>query len=134
MTQALLPTLRYPRAWFLDGLLIATAITVASLLPAHDLPALGISDKLEHAVAYLLLAFWFASVMARRDYPYLVLALLAFGGGIEIAQGLMGLGREADLLDLAADGVGVLAGVALAATPLGCWAKVIEDLVARRGA
>jgi VanZ family protein len=134
MTQALLPSLRYPRAWFLAGLLIATAITVTSLLPARDLPALGISDKIEHAVAYLLLAFWFASVMARRDYVYLVLALLAFGGGIEIAQGLMGLGREADLLDLAADGVGVLAGVALAVTPLGRWAKVIEDLVARRGA
>ena len=85
-------------------------------------------------MAYLLLAFWFASVMARRDYLYLMLALLAFGGGIEIAQGLMGLGREADLLDLAADGVGILAGVGLAATPLGGWAKVIEDLVASRGA
>jgi VanZ family protein len=133
MRQALLPTLRYPRAWFGAGLLIATAITVTSLLPARDLPALGISDKVEHAVAYALLAFWFASVMARRDFLYLVLALLAFGGGIEIAQGLMGLGREADLLDLAADGVGIVAGVVLAATPLGRWAKVIEDLLARRG-
>ena len=45
----------------------------------------------------------------------------------------MGLGREADLLDLAADGVGIVAGVVLAATPLGGWAKVIEDLLARRG-
>jgi len=134
MRQALLPSLRYPRAWFGAGLLIASAITVTSLLPARDLPALGISDKVEHAVAYLLLAFWFASVMARRDFVYLVLALLAFGGGIEIAQGLMGLGREADLLDLAADGVGIVAGVVLAATPLGRWAEVIEDLLARRGA
>ena len=134
MRQALLPSLRYPRAWFGAGLLIATVITVTSLLPARDLPAFGISDKVEHAVAYALLAFWFASVMARRDFVYLALALLAFGGGIEIAQGLMGLGREADLLDLAADGVGIVAGVVLAATPLGGWAKVIEDLLARRGA
>ena len=132
MRQALLPSLRYPRAWFGAGLLIATVITVTSLLPARDLPALGISDKVEHAVAYALLAFWFASVMARRDFVYLALALLAFGGGIEIAQGLMGLGREADLLDLAADGVGIVAGVVLAATPLGGWAKVIEDLLDRR--
>jgi len=132
MMQALLPTLRYPRAWLFAGLLIATAITVASLVPARDLPPLGVSDKVEHAVAYLLLAFWFASVMTRRDYVYLILALLAFGGGIEIAQGLMGLGREADLLDLAADGAGILAGVLLAATPLGRWARLIEDFVARR--
>ena len=134
MRQALLPTLRYPRAWFCAGLLIATVITITSLLPARDLPALGISDKVEHAVAYALLGFWFASVMARRDFVYLALALLAFGGGIEIAQGLMGLGREADLLDLAADGVGIVVGLVLAVTPLGRWAKVIEDLVARRGA
>lgn len=134
MRQALLPTLRYPRAWFGAGLLMATAITVACLVPARDLPALGISDKVEHTVAFLLLGFWFASVMTRGDLPYLVLALVAFGGGIEIAQGLMGLGREADVLDLAADGAGSVAGVVLAATPLGRWAKVCEDLLARGSA
>jgi VanZ family protein len=132
MTRLLLPTLRYPRAWFFLGLVIATLITITSLMPARDMPSLGVSDKLEHAVAYLVLAFWFASVIARWDYFFLGLALLALGGGIEIAQGLMGLGREADIKDLAADGVGIVAGVLLAATPLGRWANVIEDWLARR--
>jgi hypothetical protein len=127
-----LPTLRYPRAWFCAGLLMAIAITVASLVPARDLPALGVSDKLEHVVAYLLLAFWFGSVIARWEYLFLALALFALGGGIEIAQGMMGLGRQADLLDLAADAGGIGLGLALAATPLGRWASFIEILLTRR--
>jgi len=128
----LLQTLRYPRAWFCFGLLIAAGITVFSLIPAQDLPSVGVSDKLEHAIAYLLLSFWFASVIARWDYFYLVLALLALGGGIEIAQGLMGLGRQADWRDLMADGFGILVGVGLAATPIGHWATLVEDLLVRR--
>ena len=132
MKSVLLTTLRYPRAWLCLGLLMALFITVMSLLPANNLPSLGISDKIEHAAAYALLAFWFASVMGRWDYLYLFLALLAFGGGIEIAQGLMGLGREADLLDLAADAAGSVVGLGLAATPLGRWASFIEDLLTRR--
>ena len=132
MKSVLLTTLRYPRAWLCLGLLMALFITVMSLLPANNLPSLGISDKIEHAAAYALLAFWFASVMGRWDYLYLFLALLAFGGGIEIAQGLMGLGREADLLDLAADAAGSVVGLGLAATPLGRWARFIEDQLPRR--
>ena len=132
MKPVLLTTLRYPRAWLCLGLLMALFITVMSLLPANNLPSLGISDKIEHAAAYAVLAFWFASVMGRWDYLYLFLALLAFGGGIEIAQGLMGLGREADLLDLAADASGTVVGLGLAATPLGRWASFIEDLLTRR--
>jgi VanZ family protein len=132
MNRVLLPTLRYPRAWFGFGLLIASLITIACLLPARDLPALGLWDKLEHAIAFFVLAFWFASVIARRDFFYLSCALVAFGGGIEIAQGLMGLGREADILDLVADGVGILVGAGLAATPLGRWAQWIEHLLVPR--
>ena len=132
MKPILLPTLRYPRAWFCLGLLMAACITVVSLVPAEKLPSVGVSDKLEHALAYLLLGFWFASVIARWDYVYLVLALLALGGGIEIAQGLMGVGRQADWRDLLADGIGILAGVGLAATPLGHWANFIEDRLVRR--
>ncbi|MEP7312692.1 MAG: VanZ family protein [Pseudomonadota bacterium] len=133
MKPVLLQSLRYPRAWFFLGLLIAAGVTIASLVPPEDLPSLRVSDKLEHAVAYVLLGFWFASVIARWDYVYLILALLALGGGIEIAQGLMGLGRQADWHDLLADACGILVGVGLAATPLGRWANFIEDRLTRRG-
>jgi VanZ family protein len=126
------PALRYMKAWLAVGLLIAVAITITSLVPARDLPALGISDKLEHVIAYLLLAFSFASVIPWIDHPYLMLALLAFGGGLEIAQGLMGLGREMDLMDFLADAAGIVVGNALALTPLGRWARLIEAYLMRR--
>ena len=106
-------------------------ITFFSLIPAQRLPQLGISDKIEHAVAYLMLGFWFASVIARWDYIFILLALVALGGGIEIAQGLMGLGREADLRDFAANSLGATAGVLLALTPLGRWAEALERVITR---
>lgn len=134
MTASLRRSLRYRRAWLAMGLLIALAITVSCLVPARDLPNLGVVlwDKFEHAFAFFVLTFWFAGVVARRDFAYLLLAMMAFGGAIEIAQGLMGLGREADLHDLLADGVGVFIALLLALTPLGRWAMFIESLFQKR--
>jgi VanZ family protein len=125
------PTLRYPRAWFCIGLLLAGVIVFYSLIPAQKLPQIGVSDKLEHAFAYLLLGFWFCSVIARWDYIFVLLALIALGGSIEIAQGLMGLGREADFRDMIANAVGAGLGVLLAMTPLGRWAGFLERLLTR---
>jgi VanZ family protein len=125
------PTVRYPRLWFCVGLVLAAIITFVSLMPARQLPQLGISDKLEHAFAYLLLGFWFASVIARWDYIFILLALIALGGGIEIAQGLMGLGRESDLHDFAANAFGASIGIGIALTPLGRWVSVIERRLPR---
>jgi VanZ family protein len=126
------PTVRYPRAWFLVGLVLAALTTFTSLLPPSQLPHLGISDKLQHGVGYALLGFWFASVIARRDYIFILLALIALGGGIEIAQGLMGMGRQADLGDFAANAVGAAAGIGIALTPLGRWVGVLEQRLPRR--
>jgi len=129
----LVPTLRYPRAWFCIGLLIAAVVTFYCLLPAERLPQLGIWDKAEHALAFGLLAFWFASVVARWDYLFMMLALVALGGGIEIAQGLMKMGREADIRDFIADCVGAGLGLALAMTPLVRWPSWLERLLTPRG-
>lgn len=132
MSSHLLPTLRYPRAWLFAGAVIALVVTLVSLLPAEHVPQMGVSDKIEHAVAYLLLGFWFASVTSRQDYVFLLLALAALGGGIEIAQGLMRLGRQADLRDFVADVLGSGAGILLAMTPLGRWPVALERVLARR--
>lgn len=132
MKPIFVPTLRYPRAWFLAGVLIAIVVTFYSLIPAECLPQVGVSDKIEHVVAYLLLGFWFASVLARWDYVFMLLALVALGGGIEIVQGLMKMGREADIRDFVADCIGAGAGVLLALTPLGTWPVVLERFLAPR--
>jgi VanZ family protein len=132
LKPVLVPTLRYPRAWFALGLVIAAIVTFYSLMPAERVPQIGVSDKIEHAVAYALLAFWFASVVARWDYVFMLLALIALGGGIEIVQGLMKMGREADLRDFVADCIGAGVGLLLGLTPLVRWPAFVERLLTSR--
>ncbi|MGC4028051.1 MAG: VanZ family protein [Steroidobacteraceae bacterium] len=128
MKPVLQQDLKYPRLWFAAGLLLAGLVAVMSLLPPADLPKVHVWDKAEHAGAYFLLAFWFGSVIFRRDLPGLVIALLIFGAAIEVAQGAMGLGRQADWHDLLADGIGALLGVLLVLTPLGHWPHWVENI------
>jgi VanZ family protein len=119
VNPVLRPELRYRRLWFVVGLVLAGIITYLSLLPVRYLPTVHLWDKLEHALAYVALAFWFGSVVVRRDIFWVGLALLAFGGLIELVQGWMGMGRSAELRDLLADGVGILFGLLLVLSPLG---------------
>jgi VanZ family protein len=119
VNPVLRPELRYRRLWFVVGLLLAGATTYLSLLPVRYLPPVQLWDKLEHALAYVALAFWFGSVVVRRDILWVGLALLAFGGLIELVQGWMRMGRSADLFDLLADGIGILLGLLLVLSPLG---------------
>jgi VanZ family protein len=132
MNTSNLLTLRFSRFWFLLGMAIVTLVVTACLVPSHVLPTVGVSDKIEHGVAFFTLTIWFAGLLPRRDYVFLFLAMIALGGGIEVAQGLMGLGREADIWDLVADAKGVCAGVAVALTPLGRWPSLLEGLLVQR--
>jgi VanZ family protein len=66
-------------------------------LPGHP------SDKLQHIVAFLVLA-----ILGEWAYPhirkrYLLLGLAAFGAIIEVVQGLPFVGRDRDPLDWIAD-------------------------------
>jgi VanZ family protein len=104
------------RAWraLLAGLLVL--ITWLALIPAPPPQITTGWDKSNHALALGSLAF--CSVWALwprpRQWPLLVLALLAYGGAIEIAQSYLPP-REGDWLDLLADGVGIALGLAAAA-------------------
>jgi len=120
---------RYRRLWWALGLALTLVVIVASLVPAHELPRtlLTINDKLEHIGAYFGLALWFAALFPVRSYPALALALLALGGGIEIAQGLMGLGRTADWFDFYADAFGVALGLGLGMAGLRHWVRWLES-------
>jgi len=124
-----LPELRFRRLWLSLGMFMVLAITVVCLLPSKDLPALGVSDKIEHAVAFGALAFWFGSIVVRVDLPWVGMAVVVFGGLIELAQGALGGGRDAEWGDLAADAVGAALGIALVMTPLGRWAHWLEAQV-----
>jgi VanZ family protein len=127
VNPVLLPELRYRRLWMTLGLLLAAAITALSLLPNKDLPDVHLWDKAKHTLAYVALAFWFGSVVVRRDYFWLALIVIAFGGAIELLQAQVG--RDAEWGDLLADGVGTTIGLLLALTPLGRWAHWFESLL-----
>ena len=96
-------------------LFIAACATIVwlSLAPAKSLPGVNMSDKLEHAAAYGVLALLGAWAFRARSWR-LALGLFALGVGMEIAQSTMGWGRQGDLLDAAANSLGIAIGLGLA--------------------
>lgn len=121
-----LTSARHWRFWYVVGAVLVLVVVVASLVPGKDLPRLGINDKIEHITAYLGLSLWFGGLVVPRRYGLLGLALLLLGGGIEIAQGLMGLGRQADWHDFYADAAGVIVGLTMCLLGLRHWASWFE--------
>ena len=123
--------LRYRRALLVIGWIMVAAAVLASLLPAQKLPVTGVSDKLEHAFAYMVLALWFAGVYPRSRYAFIALGLFTMGVVIEWAQGAMDLGRHSDFRDILANSTGIALGLTLALVGLGGWAHRLESLVRR---
>ena len=84
-------------------------VTWGELTPSPPHLEAHVWDKLLHVTAYFGLAGLAAlSLKSRRALIYAVLGLIAFGGLLEIAQGMTG--RDADWLDEAANTLGTLLG------------------------
>ncbi len=105
-------------------------VIVACLLPGQDLPEVpGGFDKLEHLVAFCLLAMAAVQLYAtRRALVVAALGLVALGIAIEFAQGTLTTTRSMDAWDAVADACGVLLGMASVWTP---WRDVLLRLDAR---
>jgi VanZ family protein len=86
-------------------------------------------DKANHFVGYFLLTTWFTGVAQRSRYLMVGALLVAFGGSMEIAQGLMHEGRTADWFDFLANSLGIATGVTLAYLGLGNWMVWVEKLL-----
>jgi VanZ family protein len=101
------------RQWRLLFWLAIVSVTVASLLPLQSQASFAVSDKLQHFAAYAVLAtLASASYGGRWAWWAIGVALVAFSGAIELAQGLSGY-RYAEWLDLLANTAGVAAGLVL---------------------
>ncbi|HEY0953378.1 MAG TPA: VanZ family protein [Roseateles sp.] len=99
-------------------LALAVAITWLALSPVPPKTADTGWDKANHLLAFATLAFvgvW-ALWPRPRLWGWLVLALLAYGVSIEVAQSFLPP-READWQDVVADGLGIALGL-LAALPI----------------
>jgi VanZ family protein len=93
--------------------LACLAVVWGSLTPTSALPGVTLWDKFEHAGAYLVL-----SVLGAAAFPFrfrrLAAGLFLGGVGVEVAQSLMGLGRQGDPVDALANTVGIALGLGLA--------------------
>jgi VanZ family protein len=100
---------RYLTAAFV---LCLTAILYLSLAPSEATPAANLGwDKARHALAYFVLTGLGLFTFGPR--LFLLGGVVLLGAGVEIAQAAMNLGRQGDLVELAANltGEGVALGI-----------------------
>lgn len=121
--------LRHPRTWLVLGWTLVALVVLASLLPGQSLPSTGANDKFEHTTAYALLTLWFAGIYPRSRYAAIAIGLFALGILIEIGQGMMQVGRQADWRDVFANALGILIGLTISWFWLGGWAQRVEARV-----
>ncbi|HEX9851572.1 MAG TPA: VanZ family protein, partial [Woeseiaceae bacterium] len=102
-----------------------------TLLPSDwlwpDDPAIrfDLQDKWLHGLTFFGLTLWFCGQFRTSSYWRIAVGLLAFGVLIELAQRAVSY-RSAELLDLAADLVGIVAGILLALAGAGGWTPRFE--------
>ena len=128
--------LTYRRWWVaLSGLLVV-GVSVAAVVPAlFWLPRPNVSgpgfDKWLHFATFLFLTVWFVGQYPKRSYWRIALWLAAFGALIELVQRSLTY-RSADFYDLAADLLGIIVGLVVAAIGAGGWSMRLENWLLRR--
>jgi VanZ family protein len=124
------PKLRFAWLWWTIGWVLVV-LTINDSLERSPPQFLNVfpSDKLLHFSGYFALATWFGGVTRKQRYPIVGVLLIALGGALEIAQGLMSNGRSAEWLDFLANSLGVTIGLAIAYAGLGMWTVWIERLL-----
>jgi VanZ family protein len=93
----------------------------ATSLPAYDLPKLGLSDKIQHFSAFLILSVLLnLALLYQRKSRFLfenaliaTIVICLFYAGLDEIHQMFIPGRFAELLDWVADGSGVILGVFL---------------------
>lgn len=113
------------RLWLAIGWGLVALVIYFSLTPQPPDMQVDQGDKLAHLLAYFSLAAWFGQIHGPR-LP-LVLALLALGAGLELAQGLSGY-RDMSLADMLANSTGVGLGWLAARR----WPRLLAGLERRR--
>ena len=115
------PLLKLPR-WLLTSvclILIMYLTLVPQPLPDNDISFWEHTDKIVHAIMFGALYvcggldLWRGQLASRRHELWLMCAVVAFGGLIEIAQQAMAIGRGGSSGDWIADGVGSLLALIL---------------------
>jgi len=92
------------------GWLLLLVVGVLSLINLRNSPADDfLWDKLNHAIAYAAIAGWWAALLPGRRWRAAAIAL-TFGLAVELMQAVLPY-RDFELADMAANAVGVVAGL-----------------------
>jgi len=118
--------LRHRHLWVAMSAVLLAVVIYGSLMQGLAVPLPGNFDKVEHLTVYLALAVWFSGLYPRAGYWKVAVGLLSLGLAMEILQGLMRVGRAAEVLDMVANTVGVGIGLALSLGLTGGWARRVE--------
>ena len=70
-------------------------------------------DKANHALAFLVLTVLTGLGWPRLSRIWLMALMVSAGVAVELIQGFEMIGRDADVMDVVADGVGILVGLAI---------------------
>ena len=98
-------------------------IVWASLRPAGTGDAIPHLDKILHLLVYAVLALGMALAWPKLSQIKVFWTCVVFGGVMELAQGFIGTGRTASLLDGLANSLGVAIGVYIASLMLVKFAR-----------
>lgn len=100
------------------------AVTILSLIPAPNIPeGIVFWDKAQHFIEFFVLTFT-GCLSYSGSVKGIMIGLLIYGACIELAQTYLTLTRSGDILDLFADGLGILVA--------GIFFIVVSNLLARR--
>jgi len=124
--------LQYKRVWIALGVLLLSLVFAFSMntMPSV-LEAIMMHDKLVHAFAYAALMMWFSQIFQHNvTRMLLVIGLLLFGIGMELAQGQVP-GRTLDYADMVANTLGITCSWALSYTWVGNIFAKAEEFYAR---
>jgi VanZ family protein len=102
-------------------------VGVLSVLPSAALPPVSIGDKVEHVVAYAMLALLGCALFERRQAT-VILGLAAYGAALEWLQ-IFSPGRSPEIADGVADLIGACVG-GCAAIAFRRAMRVVVDKVA----
>ncbi|KWS04992.1 hypothetical protein AZ78_2542 [Lysobacter capsici AZ78] len=135
--RAWLREFEHPALWVALWLAMIAVVIATCLLPARDLPPTPFSqfDKIEHFSAYLAMSAYAGMLFARmRPQAIAAIGLIAMGVGLEFAQARLTDSRSGDAADALANGLGALAGLFLARTPVALWLQRVDRRLApKRG-
>lgn len=84
-------------------------------------------DKGNHILAFFTLGCLARLGWSRRNAFWIALALLGFGGFIEVSQSLPMIGRDPEWGDVLADGIGIAGGMALGQLALGFYRRFVTN-------